>query len=306
MLTIYQRTVREPKLQQAAEIKDGVWIHLEQPTDEEIGRAVRACALDEGLVRDGLDQYEVPRLEVEDGSLYLFTRVPYGDRDEVMTAPFLAVLCKTGVVTVVGRPFAFLEGFASGGADFYTTQKTKFVLQLFSAITAQYSGFLTAILKNVRRASVAFEMISNRDIIQFVRFEATLNDFLGALVPTEGMLRALLAGKLARLYEEDRDLIEDLMLGNGQLVELCRSNVKNIANIREAYSTIMTNNLNRVIKLFTSLTVLLTVPTMIASLYGMNVRLPFAGHPFAFNIIAGFLVATSAVLLYVFIRNRWL
>jgi len=142
--------------------------------------------------------------------------------------------------------------------------------------------------------------------MNFVGFEEELNDFLSALTHTSPVLQNILGGKLIKLYEQDGELMEDLILSANQLIGLCQSTLKNIVNIREAYSTIVTNDLNRVIKLFTSLTVILTIPTIIASLYGMNVKLPLAGNPEAFWIISLAIVVIVSVILYIFSRNRWL
>ena len=119
-------------------------------------------------------------------------------------------------------------------------------------------------------------------------------------------MKNLLSHKLIRLFEEDRDLIEDLFLNNDQLIQLSKENLRSIVNIRDAYSTIMTHNTNRVIRFFTSVTVILTIPTIIASVYGMNVDLPFAGSPFAFLGVTIAIVIVSLGLIVMFLMNDWL
>ena len=133
-----------------------------------------------------------------------------------------------------------------------------------------------------------------------------LNEFLSDLIPTNSIINTLLANRNFKFTEDERDLLEDIKLSNNQLIELSKANLKTIVNIREAYSTIMTNNLNRVIKLFTSLTVLLTIPTIIASIYGMNVQLPFADQSWVFAGIIGLIILILAGLSLIFIRNEWL
>jgi magnesium transporter len=153
---------------------------------------------------------------------------------------------------------------------------------------------------------IQFQNITNEDIVRFVTFENALNDFLAALVPTSNILKDLLSGKHLKLHEKDGELVEDLFLANGQLIEICRSTLKNIFNIRNAYSTIMTNDLNRVIKLLTALTIILSVPTIIASIYGMNVVLPLAENNQAFWLIGGGTIISVFVLFLLFKKNRWL
>jgi magnesium transporter len=130
--------------------------------------------------------------------------------------------------------------------------------------------------------------------------------FFASLTQINPVLQNIISGKLIELYKEDHELTEDLVVSSNQLVELCKSTLKNIVNIREAYSTIVTNDLNKVIKLFTSLTVILTIPTIIASLYGMNVALPFANHPDAFWLVGGIIIFIITVVFWIFNRNRWL
>ena len=245
-------------------------------------------------------------MEIEDNVKYIFTRVPYSEDQQTLTAPLLIAVGKDFLITVSQKTLPFLTKFSSGALDFNTTQKTKLFLQIFFQIISTYNTSLTDISRRIRQMSIRLEKIGNKDIVQFVTFEGILNDFLAALVPTNTILKNLLSGKFLKLYEDDKDLTEDLFLSSGQIIESCRANLKNIVNIRESYSTIMTNNLNRVIKLLTALTIILTVPTIIASFYGMNVPLPFADSPLAFFWTVGATIIISTFLLVVFIKNRWL
>jgi magnesium transporter len=125
-------------------------------------------------------------------------------------------------------------------------------------------------------------------------------------VPANNVLTKLLSGRFFKLYENDQDLIEDLSLAENQLVDLCRSTLKTIVNIRNAYSTIMTNNLNRVLKMLAALTVVLTIPTIIGSFFGMNVAIPLSSKPQAFWVILASSIILSLLALVVFFRNKWL
>lgn len=257
-------------------------------------------------MKDALDPYEVPRIEFEKKTVYVFTRVPHADEARTATIPILIVIGENFVLTLSEKTLPFLEQFLNGKVDFSTTQKTKLFLQIFSQIVAAYNNSLNNISRQVRSFGIHLEEITNKQITQLVGFEGVLNDFLSALVPTNNILNNFLSGKFITLYEEDRDLIEDLSLGIGQLVESCRSNLRTMVNIRESYSTIVTNNLNRIIRLLTALTVIIAVPTMIASFFGMNVALPLADSPEAFFWILSGTGVIGILLLVTFIRNRWL
>jgi len=303
-------TIKEKELKEIDGFRIGSWINVESPEEKELDDLAKNLSLEKGLLMDAVDPYEVPRLEIDNGVIYIFTRVPDKENDRVITEPLMIAIGKDFVITTSSKPLTFLKKFLNNEINFTTTQKTKLVLQFFSEIIAVYNNFLTSISKNVRSTSVQMEKIGNKDIVQFVNFEGVINDFLAALVPTNTILNNLLnstaSRRLLELYEEDKDLIEDLFLSNNQLIELCKANLKTIVNIREAYSTIMTNNLNRVIKFFTALTIILTVPMIVSSFYGMNINLPFAEHPMAFWGILITTLVVSFTLLAIFFRKRWL
>jgi magnesium transporter len=310
MVKILHKTIKEKELKEIDGFRIGSWINVESPEEKELDDLAKNLSLEKGLLMDAVDPYEVPRLEIDNGVIYIFTRVPDKENDRVITEPLMIAIGKDFVITTSSKPLTFLKKFLNNEINFTTTQKTKLVLQFFSEIIAVYNNFLTSISKNVRSTSVQMEKIGNKDIVQFVNFEGVINDFLAALVPTNTILNNLLnstaSRRLLELYEEDKDLIEDLFLSNNQLIELCKANLKTIVNIREAYSTIMTNNLNRVIKFFTALTIILTVPMIVSSFYGMNINLPFAEHPMAFWGILITTLVVSFTLLAIFFRKRWL
>lgn len=305
MITCYRKSLKKPELQTLDSPRAGTWVHAENPTTEDMQFLQEKLGLDESLLQDALDPYEVPRLEIEDGAVYIYTRFPHEAGGTIATAPFLIAIGEDFLCTVSGAPLPLLGTFTGGRIDFVTTQKTKLLLQLFTELHATYQRFLTQIRRSVRSSSVRLERIENEDIAQFVHYEMVLSDFLSALMPSRSVLETLLSSKAVTLYEEDRDLVEDLLLSSGQLIDQARSVQQSIVYIREAYSTIMTNNLNRVIKLFTALTVLLTVPMVVSSFYGMNVALPGASEPWMFAVLFGGTLAAIAVLLVIFTRNRW-
>ncbi len=305
MINNYYRNLRDKHLQELEKYRIGSWIHVEAPTDDDLSYLVEKHNLDESLLKDATDEYEVPRMEVEDGVIYIFSRYPFRRNDQISTSPILFIIQEEHVVSVTKEKFPLLDTFLKRNV-FFTTQKTKLFLQLFALINTSYNSYLHTISRETRTSSYDLERISNRDIALFVRYERVLNDFHLALVRTNAVLNNLLSHNYLRLYEEDRDLIEDLFLNNDQLIQLSKENLKSIVNIRDAYSTIMTHNTNRVIRFFTSITVILTLPTIIASIYGMNVNLPYQQSPFAFLGIMIIITLISLGLVVMFLMNDWL
>ncbi|PIR89265.1 MAG: hypothetical protein COU07_02275 [Candidatus Harrisonbacteria bacterium CG10_big_fil_rev_8_21_14_0_10_40_38] len=306
MITIYQKTVSEAEIKKIETLKNGSLLIVEDPKEEEISFLEKELSLEDKNLSDALDPYEVPRIESEDNIVYLFVRVPKQEKENIRTMPALIAIGGKYIAVISKEKISAFDKLMNGKIPFATTQKTRLTITLLSEITRNYRKLLTNITKQVRSVSTKIENIDNKAILAFVAQEEILNDFLAALIPMNVSLERLLNGRMITLYDEDKELTEDLVLDINQLIALSKATLKTIVNIREAYSTIITNNLNRVIKLLTSLTVILAVPTMIASFYGMNVNLPFADKPYAFAGILAVVTGVTALLLIVFGKKKWL
>jgi len=304
MISFFYKTIKEPALRKLDRPRAGVWVDAENPSETEIEFLV-GLGLDRGLLADAMDVREVPRLETKKGVTYIFTRVPAAGGD-MPTIPLLVAIAEKFVLTLGVERAKALSTFRANKIEFYTTQKTKFLIQIFSSVNKEFNASITEISRKVRGVKINMEKIKNKDLVQLVNFEESLNDFLSALVPTSALLRKMLAGGHIALYTEDKDVVENLFLESNQLIEFCKSTLKTIVNIRDAYSTIMTHNLNRVIKLLTALTIILTIPTVISSIFGMNVRLPMQDSPLAFSWVMALTAAVSVFTLGVFAKKGWL
>jgi len=297
MTQFFYKNRNTTKIQELPKYKVGSWIHVEDPTQQELISLAQELQLETDLLLDALDPFEVPRIEKEDTATYFFTRFAHKSGDKISTSPVLFVVSSNFFMTISQKNMPFLEKFTQEKISFFTTQKTKLLMLFFIEIHKDYQRLVNAIHKNIRTISSDLEQIDNKDISTFVKFETLFNDFLFALEPTSLALKKLASGKYVRLYEADKDLIQDLLVDTEQLILLCKSNQTGIFNIRESHSSILSNNLNKTMKLLTSLTVILTIPTMVFSFYGMNVGLPFQSHPLAFLlIIAGTLVVSFGLL----------
>lgn len=157
----------------------------------------------------------------------------------------------------------------------------------------------------MRAATSDISNLRPRDIAIFVEYERKLNDYLDALIPTNTALEKLLSGKYLRLYEDDRDLVEDLSIDTEQQITRCKSMLRTITNVRDSYRALMDTRLNETIRLLTVITLALTIPTALAGLYGMNVDLPGnETSPHMFWIITGLSILTAGGMSYYFLRKR--
>lgn len=307
MVQIFYRHIRSEKLKTLDAAKVGSWVNAVAPSDRELLELAETYGLDHSLLQDGVDLHESPRIEDEDGATYIYTRFCFSDAGRSHTAPMLIVYAKQHLITVLPKPFTGFEKLTRSRTPLVTTQKTKLLLQILAEVQNSYTNNLNSVSRTIFqiRSGLRQEEISNKDFISFIDIEETLNDMLSGLVPTASVLRGLMSGRHVRLYEEDEDLIEDLTLGINELIELTKSRLTTIKNVREAYSTIMANNLNRVFKLLTSITILMTIPTIITSVYSMNVVTPFMHTKFAFWIITTFILVLVGIVGWLFKRNKW-
>jgi magnesium transporter len=306
MIKYYYKSLRSQELKELDAAKRGAWVYVEAPTKKELELLIKQFKLEEGHLNDALDEDEMPRLEREGDQTYIFVRAAYtNSHGELDTAPLLFIFAGDLIITISLKQLDSLDMFLQNRVEFATTQRTKLVLQILHQIVEQYDSYITLTSKQIKviRARLRGHDISNQDFIDFVTIEDELNEFLSALMPTNATLRRLSLGRSIPLFEEDKDIVEDLLLSNEQSIEACRSNVKSIINIRQAYSSISSNNLNRTMKILTLVTVIIALPNTFFGMYGMNVKLPF-------QEIAGayFLVVTVTIVaifgIVVFLRNR--
>jgi len=308
MITVYYSSTTSPRLQRLTKPRVGSWIHVVAPTETDLERLGEMFGLDQDLLNDAIDLYESPRIEREDGSVYVFTRYCYPEGSDIATEPLLVILKKDLMVTVLRTDSAVLDRLFHGNVRLITTQRTKAFLQILVEINSSYERHIHKISRKTLtiRGQLRKSEMKNEDFIDFIDIEEDLNEFLSALQAQAVMLRTLLGGRYLKLFEEDRDLIEDLSLGTNELIELAKTRLKTLSNIREAYSTIAANTLNRIFKNLTSIGIFLTVPMIAAAFYGMNVALPLATHPQAFWIISTVALGLTIGAIWLFRRKRWL
>lgn len=306
MITHYFRTVKDDTIKTVGRPRTGVWTHVVAPTAEEMIQLVQESGLDEGILEDATDFYEVPRLERSGGASYLFTRYPSDQvHDDVNTAPLLIVLTESSVITISQFAVPQFGPLVTGELSVYTTQKAKLFLQLMDVLTESFDHELLKLRKRVYKDRIRLRSIGTREIERLVSYETKLNSMVDALVPTNRALQQVLTGSYIQLYADDREIVEDVMIANEQVVNSARSVLKTIQNIRGAIEAIMSSRLNNALRILTVITILLTVPLVFASLYGMNVPLPMQESPYTFSLIVLINLTLMGILTLIFRKNQW-
>ena len=306
MVTYYFRTIKDETFKEVESVRTGIWVHAVAPTNDEIAKLIKDFLLDEDIIEDAQDFFEVPRLERSEGAAYFFTRYPFTDQKEgTDTAPLLIVMGESFVLTLALREVPPFKRLLDGSETVVTTQKAKLFIKIMDAITHAYDTESMRLRKAVQKDRVRIRKIGPREIERLVGHETKLNTMVDALTPTNAWLQQVPKGNYMQLFSEDIEMMEDLVIANNQVVDSARSILKTIQNIRSSIEAIMTSRLNNSLRILTIVTILLTVPMVIASLFGMNVSLPFQHNPYAFLGILGGSMVIVGLAFAVFKKNDW-
>lgn len=306
MINIYRRKIKDTALQKIENAEVGSWMNIVNPTSEEIEKISQIFHVDKDALEDSIDENELPRVEKENGNILVYIRVPLSRGSEVNTSPLTIIISGSLVATISIRPNKVIQAFLDDKIEFYTTQKAKFLMNIFDLTVQRFNKHINAINKRVVSKKGKLKHLKTNDIISLVETEEDLNDFISSLAPNINVYQRILSGKYMSLYEADQEYVEDLLIDAKQVLDLCQTNIKRINNIREAYTAILSNNLNKIMRFLAAITVIFTLPTLIASIYGMNVNLPYAESPMAFLFVMAMIIATSFSVFFLFVWRKWI
>ena len=298
MITYYYKNGHSNTLALSEKYQKDAWVYVEAPSEDELTHLISQFDLNSGHVHDVLDEDEIPRLEREADTTYIFARHAYETgKGEVETRPILFIIGPTRFITISKVPFMRLEKFTTGAVTFATTHSVELLTHLMDQIIDQFEEYVSTSSHQIKqiRDRLQTHEVNNQDFVDFVLIEERLNSFLSAMLPTTAILKRLLLGRHVSLSRDDEEAVEDVILNNDQLIESCRSNIKSLISIREAYSTIAGNNLSRTMKILTVATMLIALPNMFFGMYGMNIALPFQQEVWAYVFVVGLTLVTTAV-----------
>ncbi len=294
LLKIYNTNVETNKTEEIKEFKKGAWINLVNPSENEIKKVCESIMIQEDFIRDALDYEEKARIDHEDddNTTLFVVDVPIIERNEendiYTTMPLGMIVVRDDFfVTVSLKRNKVIEDFEKNKIkNFQTYMKTRFIFQILYLNSSYYLNYLKQINKETEIAEYILKnSMKNKELLKLLSLEKGLVYFTTSLKSNEIVMEKTMRGKIVKLYEEDEEILEDAITENRQAIEMAQiySNILN--GTMDAYASIISNNLNGVMKFLTSITIVLAVPTMISSFWGMNVGLPFQDSPFGFIVM---------------------
>lgn len=306
MIEIYFKTVRETEFSRIADFRAGSWIYAKEASVEDLNKIAEVAHLDINDIRDSLDKYELPRIEHIDDNILFFIRHPGTTESGLYTETLTVILTNTFVIAIAPHRSEIIENLIASNTSLGITQKPKLLLHILLKIAQDYTNNIKRVRQSILGAEQPPQVVDSNAIIVLTKNEEILNQYLTSIIPIRNLLETMASGRYMNFYEQDFDLLEDLTIAMRQSEDVCGVNIKSIRSLRDSYHIIFTNDVNRTIKFLTALTIILSIPLIVVSIYGMNVALPFQHKAYAFHLIMGITAGASIIALFLFKRNRWL
>lgn len=301
------------QLQELDAPQSGCWISMVAPDERELSQIAEECQLDKDVLRAALDTDERSRIDTDEGYTMVLVNIPTvedaSDKELYSTIPLAILIARDTILTVCSEDSPVIRAFAQGKVrDFHTQMRSRFILQFLYRIDTLYLQYL----RDVDRKSEEVEAqlhksTQNRELIELLKLEKSLVYFTTALRSNEAVLEKLLRTELIKKYPEDAELLEDVIVENKQAIEMANIYSGILSGMMDAFASVISNNLNIVMKVLAIITIVMAIPTMIFSAYGMNVSvagMPFAQSPWGFPIIIGFSVVLSVVVTLIFSKLK--
>lgn len=313
MFQVYKSNNDEKgKLQILENIEPNTWINIVAPTAEELLFISKKANVPLELLRAPLDDEETSRIDIEDDNIIVIVDIPFTEMEDNSltydTYPLAIIHTPNHIITVCLKNSKILTDFINGKIkSFFTFKKSRFILQILNRISTYYLIYLRQIdKKSLMIEKKLHRAMKNRELIQLHSLEKSLVYFSTSLKANEVTLEKMLKLHIMHKYEDDKDVLEDVIIENKQAIEMTEIYSNILASTMDFFASVISNNLNIVMKVLASVTILLAIPTIMAGIYGMNIPLPFADNgfsenPFPFIIFSAITLVTcgfTALILY--------
>jgi len=289
VITVYKSA--EGGLCECKDFEEGEWLHVVNPSPSELEALISRWDVPADFLTDPLDYDERARIERDEKNTLILIRTPKrserSSKIPFYTLPVGIILTDTAVITITLSESEILQEFIDGKIrNFRTSQKTRFVLQIFYRTALKFLKYLKEIN---RMTSVVEEEVHggmrNEELLKLYNFERSLVFFTTSLRTNALMFEKFNHSACMKMNEEENDLFSDLMIENRQALEMANVYAKVMSGMMSAFASIISNNVAIVVKFLTVVTILFMIPTLVASIYGMNVPLPLQENLYAFPIV---------------------
>ena len=308
MLTIYKTT--EGGIEELKSMENGAWVKAVDPTPEEIQQLVQ-WGVDPDYINYSLDFDETPRMERDDDYTFILIRIPHRQPDSdipYITIPLGIFIKGNMIVTICRYEKEMFQVLANKKYRLLKTGKRyRFALYIFLETATRYLTHLREINRMTETIEDQLQKSTrNREVLELLKYQKSLTYFATALRSNEVMMERVQRTQIFNYYEEDKDLLEDVLTENQQAIQMTTITTEILSSMMDAFASIISNNLNGVMKALAALTIIVSLPGTVAGFFGMNVMLPLSdGNPTAFLIVFGIALSLTAVATFNFYKRDW-
>lgn len=311
MLTIYKNT--DAGLAVIDDVVPGSWVHVVSPDADTVARLRDELGVPAAFIAASLDTDELARTDREGQASLITLLVPHVYTHDPSDIPFtttpLGIVLTDGLFVTISRErIGLIDEFTRRyGRSISTAKRNRMILQLLLSTAQHYLIYLRQIEGRVdgiqKKAQVS---LKNKELLDLLRYQKSLTYFRTSLESNGLMMRRLQRSRIFEMYPDDQELLDDVLTENTQATEMTKISSDILIQMMAAYASIISNNLNDVMKILAVATIILSIPTVIASIYGMNVPLPGQNLPWSFATIIGLALVLAATVALIFRRQRWL
>lgn len=313
MQTIYY-SPEQGQLKQASRIVHNALIYMVNPTSQEIAQTAKDLKIPAKFFRDVLDVNERPRITREQEALLMILNMPTKTKHNVLealpyqTIPFGIIHVKDHMVVVAKEEVPMFASLIKGMyGDFDTHMKTRMTLFLFEGVAIAYEQTLMTITQQVGRLQHKLKKAyRNNELFGLINLNKSLVYFSTSLGAMQIVFERLLNGRDIKLYDEDARMLQSALLDIKQAKAVTELRRESLSNLMDAYAVVIHNNLNSILKILTTLTIVLVIPTMMGSIFSMNVALPYETEWISTIVVGILMVLIVAVLMALFKKKRFL
>ncbi|MEM2131089.1 MAG: magnesium transporter CorA family protein [Candidatus Woesearchaeota archaeon] len=307
MLNYYKRTKVDENIITLDKCETGAWISLINPNEEEINFVSELQNVDKDFLKSATDPDEKPRVEIDNGNVLIIIKIPYKDENLIYTLSFGIVVSEKNIITICTSDNIVIQDFLNLKVkNFYTTKKTRFCLQILARANRNYQKFLDEIEREIEKTESSItKSFKNEEIIKLLGIQKSLVYINTAVLSNEKVLERILGGKLLKMYSEDEDLLQDIIDDNKQAIDMVNIYSNILSSTMDAYASLISNNLNIVMKFLTSVTIILAIPSIVTSFYGMNVDLPFQQYHLAYVYVIFISSFLAVIASYFFFKKGY-
>ena len=297
-------------------LEKGYWLDIVAPSEDELQEVAAATGIQMDFLSAALDEEEKSRIEVEDDQILILVDIPFfRSNKDYDTLPLGIIITENGITTVCLEANGVTADFGSHNARLFSTfKKTRFLFQILYKSATLYLKYIRIIIKRTDELEIHLrQSMENNELFNLLDLQKSLTYFSTSLrsnsIVMERLLRlrnanASASQHLIKVYEEDEDLLDDVIIEYKQAVEMVEMYSHILNSMMEVFASIISNNLNLVMKFLASVTILLAIPTLISGLWGMNVHVPFADSPYGFAIILCLSLLLSLVVSLFFVTHK--